>query len=82
MRIERVAPEHDRDVALARLEVVDAPAADQDVPAVIDRVRDHPQQRDLPQPDARPARRIPVGDVDVDALHDETSPKRLSHCER
>ena len=73
MRIERVALEHHRDVTLARLEVVDAPAADQDV-ARRDRFqsRDHPQQRRLATAGRTDQHdEFPVGDVEVDALHDD-----------
>ena len=71
MRIERVALEHHRDVTLARLEVVDAPAADQDV-AGRDRFQsgDHPQQRRLATAGRTDQHdEFAVGDVEVDALH-------------
>ena len=72
MRIQRVALEHHRDVALARLEVVDAAIADDDV-ARRDRLEsgDHPQQRGLAAPRrADQHRELAVGDVEVDAAHD------------
>ena len=71
VRVQRIALEHHRDVAFARLELVDALAADRDL-AGRDRLqpRDHAQQGRLAA--ARGAdqhHELAVGDFEVDALH-------------
>ncbi len=71
MRVERVALEHHRDVAIARLELVHAAAADCDL-ARRDRfeTRDHSQQRRLAATGrADEHEELAVGDVEVDPLH-------------
>ncbi len=79
VRVQRVVLEHHRDVAIARRQVVDALAPDDEL-AVGDvlQTRDHAQRRRLPA--ARRAdedHELPVRDVEVDRL-DRLEPVRVA----